>query len=148
MKILYRYNWQVRNEWFQWCGQFPHEELTSPRTGGLGSILETLFHIVDVEQAWINGLRGEPEFHYNYADYSSLGKVKKLSAQCRPTIIKFVEEWNSELDSKLIDDFTYREVMNHVIAHEIHHIGQLSVWARELETRPISANLIGRGVVE
>ncbi|HDR5875335.1 TPA: damage-inducible protein DinB, partial [Bacillus anthracis] len=30
--------------------------------------------------------------------------------------------------------------------HEIHHIGQLSIWARELNLRPVSANLIGRGL--
>ena len=27
---------------------------------------------------------------------------------------------------------SWGEVMQHVIAHEIHHMGQLSVWAREL----------------
>ncbi len=38
------------------------------------------------------------------------------------------------------------EVMRHVIAHEIHHKGQLSVWARELEKVPVNANLFGRGL--
>lgn len=34
--------------------------------------------------------------------------------------------------------------MRHMIAHEIHHIGQLSVWAREIGKKPVSANLIGK----
>ncbi|QWH42653.1 hypothetical protein EXW53_12305 [Bacillus mycoides] len=38
------------------------------------------------------------------------------------------------------------EVLRHVIVHEIHHIGQLSIWARELNLQPVSANLIGRGL--
>ncbi|KAF0820757.1 hypothetical protein KIS4809_0284 [Bacillus sp. ZZV12-4809] len=38
--------------------------------------------------------------------------------------------------------------MNHMIAHEIHHIGQLSVWARDLNLQPVSANLIGRTLIE
>lgn len=36
--------------------------------------------------------------------------------------------------------------MRHVIAHEIHHVGQLSVWAREMGRQPVTANLIGRGL--
>lgn len=35
--------------------------------------------------------------------------------------------------------------MRHTIALEIHHIGQLSIWARELGRNPVSANLIGLG---
>jgi len=43
---------------------------------------------------------------------------------------------------------TYGEVMRHLIAHEIHHIGQLSVWAREIGKKPVTANLIGRGLFD
>ncbi|WP_417894724.1 DinB family protein, partial [Bacillus toyonensis] len=43
-----QYNWQVREDWFKWCEQLTVEELLSKRVGGVGSILETLFHIVDV----------------------------------------------------------------------------------------------------
>lgn len=42
--------------------------------------------------------------------------------------------------------YTHGEILRHVIAHEIHHVGQLSVWARELDRVPVSANLIGRGL--
>lgn len=38
------------------------------------------------------------------------------------------------------------EIMRHIIAHEIHYIGQLSVWAREIEKEPVTANLIFRGL--
>lgn len=41
---------------------------------------------------------------------------------------------------------TWGEVIRHTIAHEIHHIGQLSIRARELGKKPVSANLIGRGL--
>lgn len=33
--------------------------------------------------------------------------------------------------------------MRHAIAHEIHHIGQLSIWARELGRKPVSVTLSG-----
>lgn len=41
---------------------------------------------------------------------------------------------------------SWGEIMRHVIAHEIHHIGQLSVWARQMGHKPITANVIGRGL--
>jgi len=31
------------------------------------------------------------------------------------------------------------------MGYEIYHIGQLSIWARELNLQPVSANLLGRG---
>jgi uncharacterized damage-inducible protein DinB len=76
---LFRYNWQVRDEWFQLCGTLPHEELIRPRTGGLGSILRTLFHIVDVEYSWILLLQGKPDFEETFEQHATLTSVKRLS---------------------------------------------------------------------
>lgn len=42
---------------------------------------------------------------------------------------------------------TWGEALRHVIVHEIHHVGHLSVWAREVGKKPASANLIGRGLM-
>ena len=61
MQKLFEYNWQVREDWFTWCETVPEEELLKKRVGGVGSILYTLFHIVDVEYSWICGLQGKPE---------------------------------------------------------------------------------------
>ncbi|PLR86418.1 hypothetical protein CVD25_07745 [Bacillus canaveralius] len=33
--------------------------------------------------------------------------------------------------------FPYKKVIQHVITHEIHHIGQLSIWSRELGIKPV-----------
>ncbi|SDZ09480.1 Uncharacterized damage-inducible protein DinB (forms a four-helix bundle) [Evansella caseinilytica] len=147
MRVLFQYNWQVRDEWFQWCEQLAEVELLRPRTGGVGSILETLFHIVDVEQAWISGLQGKPEYHHRFEEYASLEAVKQLSDRCRPDVERFVTNWSPELEKKKFLEFYYGEVMRHVIAHEIHHIGQLSIWSRELGLKPVTANLIRRGLV-
>ena len=46
------------------------------------------------------------------------------------------------------ESFTFGEVMRHVIAHEIHHIGQLSIWSREIGKTPVTANLIRRGLFD
>jgi len=60
-QTLFRYNWQIRDEWFEWCKCLSEEELMKPRTGGVGSILKTLFHIVDVEYSWVCHIQGKSE---------------------------------------------------------------------------------------
>ncbi len=133
MKRLFEYNWLVREEWFDWCEELSEEELRRERTGGQRSFLKTLIHIVDVEHAWIRGLMGDPEHHYDVEAYQSLADVRQLSAEAAAQIRPFVLDWRDELEEKRMNIFTYGDVMRHVIAHEIHHIGQLSVWARELD---------------
>ena len=49
-------------------------------------------------------------------------------------------------DGRIVTD-AWGEIMRHIIAHEIHHIGQLSVWAREIGKKPVSASAIGRGLM-
>ncbi|RFU68434.1 DinB family protein [Bacillus sp. V59.32b] len=154
MLKLFQYNWQVREDWFTWCEAVPEEELLKKRVGGVGSILFTLFHIVDVEYSWILGLQGEPEpKEPPFETYASLQKVKDLSRQYHREVEPFVTSWTNEMESRTLSEtdsqgetvsFRHGEIMRHVIAHEIHHIGQLSVWAREIGRKPVTANMIGR----
>ncbi|WP_314590998.1 DinB family protein [Paenibacillus terrigena] len=156
MRTLFEYNWQVRDDWFRWCEDVPLDELLKARTGGVGGILHTLFHIIDVEWSWIRAMQGRPDFQESFDDYQSIARVRELEAAFRPEVIEFVSEWNEQMDSRIFQDTrpdgsivtdTWGEITRHIIAHEIHHMGQLSVWAREIGKQPISANLIGRGLV-
>ncbi len=81
MQLLFRYNWMVREEWYRFCDELSEEELLQKRTGGVGSILHTLFHIVDVEWSWIRLIQGKPDFQESFTDYQSLDKVRKLDAE-------------------------------------------------------------------
>ncbi|KAA0761793.1 DinB family protein [Bacillus sp. SH5-2] len=152
MYTLFKYNWQVRDDWFKWCEQLSEEELLRKRVGGVGSILETLFHIVDVEYSWICDLKGKEVDEPKFKDYQSIQKVKALSDLYNKDLEEFVQSWTESLENKILNaswtdkEYRYGEVLRHVIVHEIHHIGQLSIWARELNLQPISANLIGRGL--
>ncbi|MGE5702679.1 MAG: DinB family protein [Clostridia bacterium] len=156
MVILFHYNWQVRDQWFDWCSKLDEKELIRERVGGVGSILRTLYHIVDVEQSWLRALQGIPDYPDDFPAYATLSKIKELSAACRPNLQEFLFDWTAEMDRRIYsgihpvtkEPFSYRfgEVIRHVIAHEIHHIGQLSVWARELGLEPISPNVIGRNL--
>jgi len=155
---LFKYNWQVRDEWFAWCKDVPEEELLKKRIGGVGGILQTLFHIVDVEYSWINVLQNKPDFNDPFEQYASLHQVQALSERFRLEVEPFVAAWTNEMEylpctvtySSKGETVTFRhgEIMRHAIAHEIHHIGQLSVWSRELDKKPVNASLIRRGLFD
>lgn len=152
MILLFRYNWQVREEWFELCMGLPTEKLLQERVGGVGSIMRTLFHIVDVEYSWICALKGK-SFDPQYDDYKSLDRIRDLSNGCRAELEEFQINWSDNKENNIAvapwlegDTFTHGEVLRHIIAHEIHHIGQLSVWAREMGLQPVSPNFISRGL--
>jgi uncharacterized damage-inducible protein DinB len=151
---LFRYNWQVRDEWFDWCENVPHEELVRRRTGGVGSFLKTLWHVVDAEYSWLRAVEGKPDISLPFDNYQTLGLVHSLSNECREEIRPFIEKWTSAMEAQRVQaawlsgqTFTAGEVLRHVIAHEIHHLGQMSVWARQLGREPVSANLVDRELV-
>lgn len=155
MKTLFTYNWMIREEWFKWCEDVPLEELLKNRTGGVGGILHTLFHIIDVEWSWIRVLQGKPDFQETFEGYQSLEKVKELDELFRKEVRSFVQGWENIYENELLQEtrqdgsvemLTWGEVMRHTIVHEIHHVGQLSIWSREIGKRPVSANLIGKGL--
>lgn len=148
MQTLFQYNWVVREDWYRWCENVPSEELLRVRNGGVGGILHTLFHIVDVEWSWIRAMQGKTDFQEGFEGYQSLQKVQHLDVSFRPEVREFVRTWHADMENHHgpEDQFTWGEIMRHMIAHEIHHIGQLSVWSREIDKTPVSANLIGRGL--
>ncbi|WP_078394330.1 DinB family protein [Shouchella patagoniensis] len=155
MKTFFQYNWQVRNEWYDWCEGLSEEELLAERTGGVGGILKTLFHIIDVEWSWIRLMEGKPDLMESFERYKRLREIRELDAVLHQDVKVFVEGWSDRMETNLyhderpsgiVDTDTWGEIMRHIIAHEIHHIGQLSVWAREMGRDPISANVIGRGL--
>ena len=147
---FFEYNWQVRDEWFDWCNQLSTEELLKKRKGGVGNILYTLFHIIDVEYSWVRAIQGKEDVLFQFADYNTLEKVISLSDKLRNEIAEFIKINLEELKEKLVsvswdeENYTFNEILHHIIIHEIHHIGQLSVWARELELSPVPTNYIGR----
>lgn len=156
MQPFFRYNWIVREQWYAWCEEVSEEELLKARTGGVGSILKTLFHIADVEYSWIMFMQDKPEFHDPFESYASLDRVRALDRRLRPDVEAFVSAWEPFMETRPLPGMrpdgtpevhAWGEVMRHVIAHEIHHIGQLSVWAREIGRAPVSANLIRKGLI-
>ncbi|USK31643.1 DinB family protein [Bacillus sp. F19] len=153
MQLFFKYNWRVREEWFEWCKDLNGEELQEKRSGGAGSIIETLLHIIDVEYSWINVLKSDAVIDFTIREYDSLEKIIRLSRELQPEMITYLKNWNIAWENENVSppwmDGTYKkgEIIRHVIAHEIHHAGQLSVWARDIGREPVGANFIGRGFI-
>lgn len=147
---IFRYNWKVREEYFERLAGLPADELMKPRVGGFGSILRTLAHIVLVEQDWIRTVLGVTPIPHNVDAYAMLGQIKQLSDETRADIESFFSDWDTEKGSRLYEEewegnkfsHSYTEVAAHVMVHEIHHIGQLSVWLREAGIEPPAADII------
>jgi uncharacterized damage-inducible protein DinB len=146
LQQLFLYNWQVRDEWFDWCEQLSAEEWAQLRTGGLGTFPATLFHIVDTEICWIKRMKGEPDEIPDAEDYKSLEQIRFLSEKYRSEIAEFVFDWDGQKESAITPStpYTFGEIMRHIIVHEIHHIGQLTVWSQQMGKKAVSANVIGR----
>ncbi len=153
MLELFSYNWQVREEWFEWCRGIDQSELSKERSGGMGSILKNLFHVADCEQIWMNQLQGNPVMEKDIHTISTLDEVIGFSGMTRQQTEAFLSLWTPAYEMKEFNmtsksgktySFSYKKVVQHVLTHEIHHIGQLSVWAREIGVKPISSDLIFR----
>lgn len=99
MQKLFEYNWQVRKDWFDWCETVDPEELMKKRTGGLGYILPTLYHIVAVEYGWICGGLQEQEINIpSFDQVACLNDVKAFSERCHVEIAPFVYDWKDALE--------------------------------------------------
>lgn len=71
----------------------------------------------------------------------------------KPVTHSFLELYTSEAVDRTLTikskngttkSFSYDKVIRHIISHEIHHIGQLSVWSREMGLKPVSSDFIFR----
>lgn len=152
MKKMFYYNWQVRDEWFEWCKQMSSDQLKKELGGGAGSILYTLFHIVEVEHSWIRGIQGKEDRVYEYKDYATLEKLISLSVDLRKENEYFLNQpFDSYKDKQIIvpwENVPYSgdDILHHIIVHEIHHMGQLSIWARQLGMTPVASHFVGRAL--
>jgi uncharacterized damage-inducible protein DinB len=149
------YNWQIREEWFEWCETISHEELTKKRIGGMQSIIHNLFHVIDCEQIWINQMQGTPVIINDINKISSLNDVKTFSNLIKPVTQSFIKSYTSKAEDRILivkrkngttKSISYDKIISHIISHEIHHIGQLSVWSREIGLKPVSSDLIFRNL--
>ena len=149
IRPLFTYNWQVRDEWLTWCDELTHEELVKKRHGGMQSFLHTLYHVVYCEHIWVSQLLGREIHVQPMEEVTSLDEVRSFADSTR----LLTEEWlarQGEFQQAILDlrgrTFSHAKVMTHIATHEVHHTGQLSVWAREIGRVPVNCDLLPRDV--
>ena len=146
LNMLFNYNWKVREEWFEWCEKIPPEELMKERIGGMKSFLHTLFHVIDCEQIWVHQMLKEPVIEKDIQTIQSLQEVKEYARTTRESTERLLSEIQYNLQKELVINdkfkFSYEKVLNHIVTHEVHHIGQLSIWARERGIAPVNSDLL------
>ena len=155
MVDLFQYNWDVREDWFMWCDTLSEEEFHKERLGGMKSFRETLVHIVDCELLWLNTILGERIKYDSRETIYHLEEIKRYSTFVQTQTKAFLANIQCGDDKRIIEvtrrdgsllHFSQKKIVAHMIAHEIHHIGQLSVWAREISLKPVSSDLIMRNI--
>ena len=88
-----------------------------------------------------------------FDNFKSLKQVKELSDSLRNEIQVFLKTWSNKFENEIVrvswsnGHYMKGEILSHVIVHEIHHMGQLSIWVKELGFKPVSANVIERGLM-
>ncbi|WP_335872713.1 DinB family protein [Bacillus sp. 2205SS5-2] len=153
MKDLFYYNWQIRQDWFGWCADVSFEELRKERIGGMGSFLHNLFHVIDCEQIWINRMNDSSILQVDEKDLSTLQEVINYSDNTQKLSKEFFRNWSEDFGKAKLNitrrsgeelTLSYEQIIKHIATHEVHHIGQLSIWAREMGVKPVSSDLIFR----
>lgn len=103
-------------------------------------------------QRWVNGIAFEEPNVFSFEEYKNLDSIIQFSSATKTKTLNYIENLNPSSYHNVLSTTNkkgdkvshyYIEVLLHIAVHEVHHIGQLSVWARELEKEPITANLIG-----
>ena len=87
------------------AGPVSSEELKRQRTGGMGNILRTLAHIIDVECSWIRAIQGKPDVAIDLDAYNTIEKVEDLSNHYHSEVMDYLnsdsingeKEWFSHL---------------------------------------------------
>lgn len=96
---MFLYNWQVREDWFEWCKSLPVEELHAIRVGGMGSILKNLIHVIDCEQIWVNYMLEEPDSYPEKNSISNLDDVIKFSIYKKKISENFLQNLTGDYEN-------------------------------------------------
>ncbi len=126
---------QVRADLLNTIDMFHEHELRYQPFTGSWSVGQIMLHIAECEDNWLHGVvRHEfsPWMFYNFDDHPSKDAIKDMldRAQIRTTAL--LENLNEDdLDQKYKtpdgNNYRLRWIIWHVLEHEIHHRGELSL---------------------
>lgn len=130
------FHWeQVRAGLLATIDKFSVEELSFVPFSGSWPVGQIMLHIADCEDNWLHGVvrhEIEPWIFYDLTDYPTKAAIKEMLNRARRRTITFLDNLDeNDLDRgyKTPDGqaFSLRWIIWHVLEHEIHHRGELSL---------------------
>lgn len=126
---------QVRRSLLVMIDRFSQEELAFKPFESAWSVGQIMLHIADCEDNWLHGVvRQEitPWVFYKYADYPTKELIKEMLDRAHQRTISFLgnlEEPDLQREYTISrgDTFSLGWIIWHVLEHEIHHRGELSL---------------------
>ena len=126
---------QVRADLLATIDMFSDEELMFAPFNGSWPVGRIMLHIADCENYWLHGVvRHEIEMgkFFNLADCPTKSAIKEVLDHVRNQTITFLNNLDeNDLDNEYTtprgETFTLRWIIWHVLEHEIHHRGELSL---------------------
>jgi len=129
-------HWElVRQGLLETMEKFSEDELGYAPFEGAWPVGQIMLHIADCEDNWLHGVvRGEfePWVFYKLADYPTKAAIKGMldAAHQRTTaFLANLDEGDLDTEYQTPDgeSLTLRWIIWHVLEHEIHHRGELSL---------------------
>jgi len=129
-------HWQkVRTGLLATIEQFSEEELGHIPFNGSWTVGQIMLHIADCEDNWLHGVVREefrPWISYDLTDYPTKGDIVALLDRARQRTVHFLnglEEGDLDREYRIPSGhpFSLGWIIWHVLEHEIHHRGELSL---------------------
>jgi uncharacterized damage-inducible protein DinB len=126
---------QVRHDLLATTDKFSQEELSYTPFKGSWPVGQIMLHIADCEDNWVHGVvRQEikPWVFYDLADYPTKDAIKEMLDNAHQKTIAFLEGLDEDDLKKKYhtpddESFSLYWIIWHVLEHEIHHRGELSL---------------------
>ena len=126
---------QVREDLIKTIEKFSEEELAHVPVEGGWAVGQIMLHIADCEDNWLHGVvrrEFEPWIFYPFEEFPTKAAIleKLKAARERTTPFLMAMDESNLGDEYAIPDgtkFTLKWIIWHVLEHEIHHRGELSL---------------------
>jgi uncharacterized damage-inducible protein DinB len=146
LETLYDYGYWADRKLFEVISRIPPEQFTQSVGGALGSIRNTLVHIMSAEWGWLErcgGPKRGPKLNAN--DYPTVESVRETWNNIEQYTRKFLSELNDGdigRNAEYLNDkgekraMPLGELMQHAANHGTHHRGQVAMILRLLDHTP------------
>jgi uncharacterized damage-inducible protein DinB len=127
---------QVRADLLSTLDEFEDQELNFAPYEGSWSVGEIALHIANAEEGWFQYVlkkeMDEWPDEYSLEDYPTLAAIKSLLSEVHSRTDKYLDSLEADAAKRVVETpwgttITLGWVVWHVLEHEIHHRGELSL---------------------